>query len=307
MGPTNVALVKLFLADQQLRAAQAKLDAASKDVRVQQRRVDDLAERHKLAHARLMESKSSTSQVELDLKSRDAHIEKLRSQQQNAKNNKEYQAFLIEINTAKVDKGKVEEQLLKLMEAVEKGQADEKDLAAQLESEKTRLSTMQHEIGGRLATLQGEVDSLKPAREAAAEQVPPKPRDIFERLADHHDGEAMSALSKPDRRREEYVCSACNMELVTDIYNKLHSRDELVFCPSCRRILYIPEDLPPETAVNKKKTPKAKKAPAVGAVAPRQQSAMDVLNSVMPEDEDAASSAVESEASNAAEAPEKAE
>jgi hypothetical protein len=97
------------------------------------------------------------------------------------------------------------------------------------------------------------------------------------------------------------------MELVTDIYNKLHSRDELVFCPSCRRILYIPEDLPPETAVNKKKTPKAKKAPAVGAVAPRQQSAMDVLNSVMPEDEDAASSAVESEASNAAEAPEKAE
>src|SRR6185436_18913790 len=30
---------------------------------------------------------------------------------------------------------------------------------------------------------------------------------------------------------------------------KLHSRDEVVFCPSCRRILYIPEDLLPEHAL----------------------------------------------------------
>jgi hypothetical protein len=27
----------------------------------------------------------------------------------------------------------------------------------------------------------------------------------------------------------------------------------MVFCPSCRRILYIPDELPPEMAVNKKK------------------------------------------------------
>ena len=40
------------------------------------------------------------------------------------------------------------------------------------------------------------------------------------------------------------------MSLVINVYNKLHSRDELVFCPSCGRILYIPEDLPPETAIH---------------------------------------------------------
>jgi hypothetical protein len=68
-------------------------------------------------------------------------------------------------------------------------------------------------------------------------------------MSDRFDGEAMSAISKPDRRREEYVCTACNMDLVVDVYNKLHSRDELVFCPSCRRILYIPDDLPPEVAI----------------------------------------------------------
>ena len=39
MGPTNVALVKLFNADRELRAAQTRLDEAGKNVRLQERRV----------------------------------------------------------------------------------------------------------------------------------------------------------------------------------------------------------------------------------------------------------------------------
>lgn len=290
MGPTNIALVKLYQADQQLRAAQARLEAASKDVRVQERRVNDLAERQRLAGSQLMEVRSRTAQVELDLKTRDAHIEKLRTQQQNAKNNKEYQAFLVEINTEKVDKNKIEEELIRLMEQVEKGQKDQAELNTHLEAERAKLATMKQSIGDNVASLQAEIDALRVPREEAYNAVPPKPRELFDKLADHHDGEALSALAKPDRRREEYICSACNMELVTDIYNKLHSRDDIVFCPSCRRILYIPEELPPETAVHKKKTPKPRKAPEIGAAPPRQQSAVDVLNSITPEEDEAAPS-----------------
>jgi predicted nucleic acid-binding Zn-ribbon protein len=285
MGPTNVALVKLFQADQHLRAAQARLDAASKDVRVQQRRVDDLAERHRLAQSKLMESRTQSSSVELDLKSRDAHIDKLRTQQQNAKNNKEYQAFLIEINTEKVDKAKVEDELMKFMEQVEAGQKEVADLTTQLDAERAKLEKMKHESGGKLASLQSEIDALRAPRDETFKAVPPAARDMFDRLAERHEGEAMSAISKPDRRREEYICTACNMDLVIDVYNKLHSRDELVFCPNCRRILYIPEDLPPEAAVNKKKVVKPRKAPEIGAAVTRQESAVDVLNSMQPETE----------------------
>ncbi len=287
MGPINIALVKLYQADQKLRAAQGRLEAASKDVRVQERRVNDLAEKQRLAGTKLMEARAQAGRVELDLKARDAHIEKLREQQQNAKNNKEYQAFLVEINTEKVDKDKIEDELIKLMEQVEKGQNESKELAVQLDAERAKLTSLKEQIGGKLAALQGEIEALRAPRQAAYDAVSPKARDIFERLADHHDGEALSAISKPDRRREEYVCSACNMELVTDVYNKLHSRDEMIFCPSCRRILYIPEDLPPETAVHKKKVPKPRKAKEVGAAPRRGESATDVLNSISSEEDDA--------------------
>jgi predicted nucleic acid-binding Zn-ribbon protein len=259
MGPTNVALVKLFQADERVRDARARLDAATKDVRVQERRVHDLAEKQKLGAAKLMESQSKAGQLELDLKSRDAHIDKLRTQQQNAKNNKEYQTFLIEINTEKVDKNKVEDELLKMMQQVESAQKEQAELTAALGAERSKLATMKVQITDKIASLQGDIDSLLPEREAAAAAVPSKAREVFERLSERFDGEALSAIAKPDRRREEYVCTACNMDLVTDVYNKLHARDEMVFCPSCRRILYIPDDLPPEVAVKTKKEPVPKK------------------------------------------------
>jgi predicted nucleic acid-binding Zn-ribbon protein len=257
MGPTNVALVKYFQADQQLRAAQSRLDAATKDVRVQERRTNDLAERQKLAHSRLRETQSQSGQMELDLKTRDAHIEKLRNQQQFAKTNKEYQAFLIEINTAKVDRNKVEDETMTVLESVERLQQELKDLGTQVDAERSKLAAMRAKIGDRIAQLQADIEALQPAREEAAQAVPRKAREMFDRMADRFDGEAMAALSKPDRRREEYVCTSCNMDLVTDVYNKLHSRDELIFCPSCRRILFIPDDLPPEVAIKAKPVKKS--------------------------------------------------
>jgi uncharacterized protein len=250
MGPTNVALVKLFQADQQLRAARERLDAAAKNVRVQERRVNDLAAKLAAAQKHHKEVQARSGTVDLDLKTRDIHIEKLRTQQQTAKNNKEYQAFLIEINTAKVDKAKVEEEAIRLMEQVDKAAAETAGITTQLEIERKRLTELAAQIDDTLKAHQAEVDALKPAREAAASALPAKVLAEFERLSDRFDGEALSAIAKPDRRREEYLCTSCNMDLVTDIYNKLHSRDELVFCPSCRRILYIPEDLPPEAAIN---------------------------------------------------------
>lgn len=254
MGPTNVSLVKLFRADQALRDAQQRLDAATKNVRIQERRVNDLAEKLKLAGAKHKELQARSGSLDLDLRSRDAHIEKLRTQQQTTHNAKEYQTFLVEINTQKVEKAKIEELAMAVLEQMETAGKEVEALSASIESERAKLAEMKNLGGEQLKKLQEEIESLKGPREVIAATLPPKARIAFDRLADHHDGEALSALLKPDRRREEYVCSVCMMDLVTDVYNKLHSRDDMVFCPSCRRILFIPDELPPEMAVNKKKS-----------------------------------------------------
>jgi predicted nucleic acid-binding Zn-ribbon protein len=286
MGPTNVALVKMYQADQKLREAQGRLDATTKNVRIQERRTRDLTERITASQTDLTKKQAHAGALDLDLKTRDAHIEKLRTQQQQAKNNKEYQAFLIEINTGKVDRNKVEEEAIAVMEENEKLAATIKELQTQLEGEKSKLATMQTEIVDKTASIRKEIDDLTPVRDAAAAAVPAKAREAFTRLADRFEGEALSAITKPDRRVEEYSCSACNLDLVRDVYNRLHTRDDLVFCPSCRRILYIPEDLTPDLAVHKPKERKERTQKAPPAAVGRQSSAVDILRSVTPEAEE---------------------
>lgn len=293
MGPTNIALVKLFEADQQLRQAQERLESATRNVRLQERRLNDLNERLKLGQSKVKEQQARAGALELELKTRDARIERLRTQQQTAKNNKEYQTFLVEINTEKVDRSKVEDELLKVMEALDAEQKQAKDLSALAEAEQQKLATMQGEIGGRVQQLQAEVEAIRPKRQAAAEAVSPQALQAFERLASRFEGEALASIGKPYPKREEYICNACNMSLVVDVYNRLHTRDEVVFCPSCRRMLFIPADLPVDEAVQKPKERKERKGRGAGkgrigdlaASVNRQTSAADVLRSMQPEEE----------------------
>jgi len=271
MGPTNVALVRYFQADQLVRAAQAKLDAVTKDVRIQERKVNDLLEKQKLLSANHNEARAQAANLELDVKVRTEHIEKLRTQQQNARNNKEYQTFLIEINTGKVDRSRVEEETIKALQSAETLEAEVKQLTLLVEQEQGKLSEMKGRIDDKRKALEADINSLLPQRQDAAVAVPPRAKDMYQKLADRYDGEALASISKPDRRKEEYLCDGCYMELAMNIYNQLHTHDDLVSCPSCRRILYIPEDFTPEVAVKQKKvvtprkTSSKKSASAVAA------------------------------------------
>lgn len=279
MGPTNTALVQLYRAEQELREAQGRLDSASRSVRFLERRITEINEKLRLLQTQLREQQARVGQLELDIRSREARIDKFRAQQQQAKNHKEYQAFLTEINAEKIDKAKAEEELLKVMEVVEKAQNDMRSLSAQLDGEQKKLAETQQQLGSRLAELQAEVDRLRGVRNSFASQVPAAAMEVFERVAERYEGEAMAAIAKPNRRSEEYLCTSCNMSLVADIYNRLHSRDELTFCPNCRRLLFIPDNLTPAEAINKPKErrePRRKAAAAVG----RQQSAIDVSRSI---------------------------
>ncbi len=63
MGPTNVALVKLFDADQKYRQAKARYDAVSKDVRLQERRLTELVAKLAGTNAQLKDSQASLPSI----------------------------------------------------------------------------------------------------------------------------------------------------------------------------------------------------------------------------------------------------
>jgi hypothetical protein len=179
------------------------------------------------------------------------------------------------------------------MQLVENSQKEVADLQAQIAGETKKTEEVRQQLSARLAQLQGEVDALKPAVEDAKKGVTPKAMAAYERLADRFEGEALAPVGKPDRRREEYNCGSCHMGLVVDVYNRLHTRDELVTCPNCHRILYIPDDLPPEEAIKKRPERREARNKNVTAVVGRQTSAADILNSMRPDEDETPEPAAE--------------
>lgn len=57
--------------------------------------------------------------------------------------------------------------------------------------------------------------------------------DVYERLLDNREGMSLSML---DGR----TCTACYMEVPQNLYVRIARAAELVLCPSCGRILYLP-------------------------------------------------------------------
>lgn len=269
VGPTTVALLNYFRADRAFQAARAKLDAATRSVRVQEAKVNQLTAEHADLHKKSLETEAKAKELELEVKSKDERIETLRARQSNATNPKEYQALIVEINTQKVDKGKLEEQALALMEQAETQKKVVTEAKAKVEAEAAKLTSMRAEIDGKVREITAEVDAARAPRDEIGKAVPPQAITIYARMADRFEGEAMAAIEKPDPRDIEYLCTGCNTYLVANIYNRLMSpRDELVTCPSCQRILFVPEELTPEMALSKK-APREKKAKAEGESKPR--------------------------------------
>lgn len=293
MGPTNNALVKLFEADTALREAQTRLDSVTRNVRLQEKKVLDLTARESAGKTELTRLKAHAAELALEVKSRDEKIESQREQQAQAQTNREYQAFLVQINTLKVDKAKIEEEQVVVTEQVDKLTAETEALATQFAAETTKLETMSNSIDERVKNLSAEIAGLKPARDEAASAVPERAIVVFNRFADKYEGEALEAIDKPHPKREEYIAMICNIDLTVDVYNRLHTRDDIVACPGCGRILYIPADLTPEKAVHKPKVKKPRSTTAVkkgskkdlAAPVPLQSLAASVVSSVDTEEE----------------------
>lgn len=233
------ALHELYLVDQQVRGLQSRLDSASTHVRAQNNKLDalhkqlaDLTDQHRLAQA-------TEANLENEVKSIEQRIAKLRDQMNSAKTNKEYSAFLVEVNTFKADKSKIEERALELLGESDKLAERMAQLKAQVEDQQKIKAHAEAELEKRRAEVGEDLDKLKAKRQSAAAAVPGDALAVFEKLADDTDGEPMAPVEQDDPRRMEYNCGGCFMGIPVEVVNRLATQDNIVLCTSCGRILYL--------------------------------------------------------------------
>ncbi len=237
-------LRELFHLDQQVRGMQKRLDAATRRHNAQQTKLSQLNQQSQEVADQLKQAKVKASTLENQTKEAEQRIEHLREQMQSVRSNKEYSAVLVELNTLKVDNGKVEDELLAQLGEIDRLNEQAEAFEARVADQQKLVNNAQAEIESCRAEIGHELDSVTAKRGEAEQRLPTEIREQFNRTAHVHEGEAMAVVIEENRRRMEYTCGGCYMAIPVERVNSLMTlKDQIIFCPNCSRILYIDQEL----------------------------------------------------------------
>ena len=237
------SLLNLHRVDSQVRGLRGRLTQAERYLAAQEKQLGDLLKQHQELQQRRKQFQANLANSEVELKTVDARLEKLRNDLNSAVTTKQHQAVLAEMNTVKTKRGQIEDRMLADLEQIEKLAEQFGSIETQV-AERTRvrdhargeLEERKGDVGARLAELETE-------RQQAAALLPETVLGLFDKLADDFEGDAMAPIEEIDRRNREYACGECHMHLPFEQFSQLSSRaDVVVRCPSCTRILYVREE-----------------------------------------------------------------
>ena len=230
--------------DQRVLSMRSRLDAAISRQAAQERKkaqldqqLAELSAQHKQhqAHALALESEASGFEQK---------VAALRDRMNSVTNNKEYSALLVEVNTGKIEQGKLEEQALAAMTKAEELGDEVEALTARVQEQGQLVEGSTKEVAEAQEEIGAELETLTAERDAAGEPLPSGVRKQYDRLCHVHDGEAMAGITELNKRRMEYTCEGCYTIIPVEVVNALITRaDEVINCKSCERILFVPEEI----------------------------------------------------------------
>jgi predicted nucleic acid-binding Zn-ribbon protein len=241
MGPVLNGLIKLQSVENRLRAAKAKLARCRRSVIIQENQVRSLQNEIEAKKEEIQLTKVQCDRLELELKTRDEEITKLRASLNNARTNKEYAALLTQLNTTKADNSKIESQILDLMKDIEADEAECENTRKQIEQQKQKLDQTRAEAEVSAAKHEAEIEEIQAEWDKVAQTIPAEPLEMFKRVAETYDGHAVAVIEQQEGKTSTYSCGGCFMNIATECVNVLMTKDDIIRCPNCTRILVLGE------------------------------------------------------------------
>lgn len=218
--------IEMFKAEEGLRELPKEIDEIESIIRARKSSLDAADEEIKGFEEKKEPLDSELKENQTILDAADARIKKI-------KTNKEYLALQREIDLAKKRKADLEEQILSLMDKIEKKVSEKERIQKSFDADRVILDDKKE----KLLTQMGELEDVLKEY---------KGRDQKLRA-----GVDKSLLSKYDRIRQskkgiavvecvDGVCRGCHMHIPPQLFNELVRGDRLIICPQCQRMLFIP-------------------------------------------------------------------
>lgn len=227
-------LLEIQALEQRLRELDAEIAALPRRVTAIEAKLtgtQQALERARAAHAG---GQSERRQVDREIESLRAKIDKIRSHSGEVKTNQEYKALLDEIAFAEAQISKHEERLLEVMEQAE-------GLERQVAEAETVLAGQKREVEQEAAAA-----AARTQQDQAERQKLVLERDRLRALAEQDWLRRFDRVLRMRRQAlaivDREACSGCRVRLRPQILQEMAAQAERLFvCESCGRILYLEE------------------------------------------------------------------
>ncbi len=212
-----------------LRRGPIVLKNQEKNIEKQQAQLDSVLETlHKLqAEAKLKEKEVTAN---------DLNIARRKTQLQEAKSNKEYEALLLQIKADEAARGVLDDEAL---EAIEKAEKFEKNIPP-VEAERKKAQDLFEQTKKKFEAdkpgIESEIKHYEALLADVEVKLPREFRELYDRLVRSVGG--YEALAKVEKQK---YCGGCNHQIPINSLAQILQNKPIV-CSSCARLLYVPKD-----------------------------------------------------------------
>lgn len=232
-APALQALLVLHQVDSRI----GRLESQQKLLPVSLRRIRERLDRQRETFEAKKEERkklrAESHAKELLLRAAEEEVKELTAKLNTASTNKEYTALQHEITDRRVEASKIEDQVLTTLADIEAlgGETQQAEEAIQQiqrehDGESKKVDAAAVELGRQIA-------QLRAKRQAAAEGVDAELLEEYQRIAARKGASALALVVS-------HMCQGCFMQLPPQLAHTLVAARQIVHCPSCNRILYLP-------------------------------------------------------------------
>jgi uncharacterized protein len=232
MDPNLQRLQELQVLDSRVAGFERKLEAIPGRIHAIRDGLQQAKSGVDAIRARLDGARKDMRTKEKELEYQGAQRKKLEAKLYEVKTNKEYSAALAEIEGAKVEKNRLEEEILGLMELQERLGREVVEGDARLRPHEAEARVQEAAAAEELRALEVDLEAARSERESVAREVP---RDLLTQYARLLKGRAGLAVALVGSNG---ICSGCRVTLTPQRFNEVRQSSKILVCENCGRFLY---------------------------------------------------------------------
>jgi predicted nucleic acid-binding Zn-ribbon protein len=234
-------LIELQQVDQTLSHLRNALTAYPLEIQSLRAQLEQFVRATDEQKGRLSANQKERRQLDSDVQEIRSKIARHKDQLYQVKTNDQYRAMLKEIEVEEANIRKIEDRILEKMLEGEQIDRQIREAAVRVESEKKRVEAAVGKIDSDRKQAERERDQAEVRRSTLVEGLSKDTYALYERLVKARNGMALAEV-------REGFCGGCHVRLRPQAYNDVRTKDGILTCEACSRILYYVEPPPEETS-----------------------------------------------------------